>query len=349
MKLISITPLLLVVLLSLPFATAVDLPKFCVATISKKDNKVKDGERVIIKRYSEFDKDGDFNTVFLKELEMNEDREVLGVTTNEKEFKKDLDDTKKELLWYLPSSTPFNGEVFRHSKILEKEVDMTVIPCLYPVKEITEETFDINFPFPMPKKEKQRVSRKFDFFEDSQTEKPAHIFAKKLGGVMNSLNKKSNVLAHGSGAQAFEKLEIAKKKIKNLFLVSPDIDEDIFTNSPQVDHSKKAKEHITESSDKLHLIYNPEDRMLKESVKRHNGFHRLGERGVVEDKIDNSIDNLYQGNASGKIGFSDPWRNHFYVISERMVNYIRNEISPTPNMVNDDTIDNDSNNNDNKR
>ena len=67
---------------------------------------------------------------------------------------------------------------------------------------------------------------------------------------------------------------------------------------------------------------------MKESVRRHNGFHRLGERGVNENKIDNSIDNLYQGDASGKIGFADPWRNHFYVISERMVNYLRNELSP---------------------
>ena len=80
--------------------------------------------------------------------------------------------------------------------------------------------------------------------------------------------------------------------------------------------------------------------MLKESVKRHGGFHRLGERGVDEGKIDDSIDNLYQEDASGKIGFADPWRNHFYVISERMVNYIRNEISPTP-----DNEDGDNNKN----
>ena len=314
-------------------SSAADLPKFCVATISKKANKVKDGERVVIDRYSEFDKDGDFNTVFLKELEMNEDREVLGVKTNEKEFKKGLDNAEKEILWYLPSSTPFNGEIFRHSNILGKEGNLTVVPCLYPIKEITEETVEVNFPFPMSQKEKQSVSRRFDFFEDSQTEKPAQNFVKKLGGVMNSLKRKSNVLAHGSGAQAFEKMEVAKKKIKNLFLVSPDIDEDIFMSHPKVDHSKKTKDHITESSDKLHLIYNPEDKWLKESVKRHNGFHRLGERGVDGEKIDDAIDNLYQGDASGKIGFADPWRNHFYIISDRVVNYIRKEISPGSNTI----------------
>ena len=46
----------------------------------------------------------------------------------------------------------------------------------------------------MSQKEKQSVSRRFDFFEDSQTEKPAQNSVKKLGGVMNSLKRKSNVL-----------------------------------------------------------------------------------------------------------------------------------------------------------
>ena len=88
---------------------AVDLPKFCVATITKKANKVKDGERVTIKRYSEFDKDEDFNTIFLKDMELNNDREVVGVKINENELKKGLDKTSKEVLWYFPSSTITKG------------------------------------------------------------------------------------------------------------------------------------------------------------------------------------------------------------------------------------------------
>ena len=51
------------------------------------------------------------------------------------------------------------------------------------------------------------------------------------------------------------------------------------------------------------------------------------------EKIDDAIDNLYQGDASGKIGFADPWRNHFYIISDRVVNYIRKEISPGSNTI----------------
>ena len=93
---------------------AVDLPKFCVATITKKANKVKDGERVAIKRYSEFDKDGDFNTIFLKDMELNNDREVVGVKINENELKKGLDKTAKEVLWYFPSSTYHQRYSFIH-------------------------------------------------------------------------------------------------------------------------------------------------------------------------------------------------------------------------------------------
>jgi len=247
----------------------------------------------------------------------------IGNVTSMHNFKKILSerskDAKKDVLLYVPDNLLSIRQVFWDSKLLSRGANVFTVPCLYPtVKEQKEKMFwwernklnDLNPEY---------------LCRDTQGVK---AFAEAVHGVLKNLDVKVNCLAHGSGAYIFKSMKsfgVPAHKFRNIFLVAPNLDYDIFGESPRREDSRSTGKFIEKVSDDLHIIYNPDDRLL-ECEKIEKGMQRLGYRGTDDIPLSKSFKNIHEGNAQGFVSFADPFRHHFYVTSPKILKYFKQKI-----------------------
>lgn len=196
------------------------------------------------------------------------------------------------------------------------------VPCIYPtVQEVPEKIFGFSWT---------RLEELSPAYL-SRNNEGTKAFAEAVNGVLKGIDSvRVNCLAHGNGASLFNAMKsfgTPKTKFKNLFLVAPNLDYDLLATSPRNQDCRSTGKFITQVTDKLHIIYNADDRYLQ-AEKLDKGIQRLGYRGTDDIKIPASKNgiSIHQGNAQGFVSFADPFRHHFYVTSNKLLRYFKREV-----------------------